>query len=147
MPTYSYMCATCEKPFDAFHSMSCTDPQVCPVCGAQGKKLLSASSIIFKGSGFYSTDYRDSGYVEAKKRDSDGVGTSASPASGTPPAGTPPPGGGKGASDSTSTSSPASTSGNKSDSAESGGSSAPAPIPAAPAKSAAATGGEMARAA
>ena len=69
MPTYSYRCTKCEKVFDSFHSMSCTDPQYCPVCGAEGTKLLSASSVIFKGSGFYSTDYRDSGYLEAKKKD------------------------------------------------------------------------------
>lgn len=69
MPTYNYRCTKCEKIFDAFHSMMCTDPQHCPECGAAGTKLLSASSIIFKGSGFYSTDYRDSGYIEAKKKD------------------------------------------------------------------------------
>ncbi|MBQ2594835.1 MAG: hypothetical protein II567_16340 [Candidatus Riflebacteria bacterium] len=69
MPTYSYRCTKCEKVFDSFHSMSCTDPQYCPVCGAVGTKLLSASSVIFKGSGFYSTDYRDSGYLEAQKKD------------------------------------------------------------------------------
>lgn len=69
MPTYSYLCATCEKKFDSFHSMHCTDPQLCPICGKPGKKLLSAGSIIFRGSGFYSTDYRDSGYIEAQKRD------------------------------------------------------------------------------
>ncbi len=69
MPTYSYRCTKCEKVFDSFHSMSCTDPQYCPVCGAVGTKLLSASSVIFKGSGFYSTDYRDSGYLEAQKKE------------------------------------------------------------------------------
>ena len=69
MPTYSYRCTKCEKVFDSFHSMSCTDPQYCPDCGAVGTKLLSASSVIFKGSGFYSTDYRDSGYLEAQKKD------------------------------------------------------------------------------
>jgi len=70
MPTYSYQCSMCKKKFDSFHSMKCTDPQYCPDCGGDGKKLMSASSVIFKGSGFYSTDYRDSGYLEAKKRDS-----------------------------------------------------------------------------
>ncbi|PKL49697.1 MAG: FmdB family transcriptional regulator [Candidatus Riflebacteria bacterium HGW-Riflebacteria-2] len=69
MPTYSYRCPKCEKIFDAFHSMMCKDPQHCPDCGAEGNKLMSASSVIFKGSGFYSTDYRDSGYLEAKKKD------------------------------------------------------------------------------
>jgi putative FmdB family regulatory protein len=69
MPTYSYRCTECERVFDAFHSMTCTDKQHCPDCGEEGKKLMSASSVIFKGSGFYSTDYRDSGYLEAKKQD------------------------------------------------------------------------------
>jgi putative FmdB family regulatory protein len=69
MPTYSYRCTECERVFDAFHSMTCTDKQYCPNCGKEGKKLMSASSVIFKGSGFYSTDYRDSGYLEAKKQD------------------------------------------------------------------------------
>ncbi len=79
MPTYSYLCDKCEKKFDAFHSMHCTDPQLCPTCGRPGRKLLSASSIIFRGSGFYTTDYRDSGYVEAQKRDDNG-GSGASTA-------------------------------------------------------------------
>ena len=70
MPTYSYRCNKCENVFDSFHSMSCNDPQYCPKCGGVGTKLLSASSIIFKGHGFYSTDYRDSGYLEAQKKDS-----------------------------------------------------------------------------
>ncbi|MDD3001632.1 MAG: zinc ribbon domain-containing protein [Candidatus Riflebacteria bacterium] len=69
MPTYSYRCTKCERVFDAFHSMNCTSTQYCPECGAAGTKLLSASSVIFKGSGFYSTDYRDTGYLEAKKKD------------------------------------------------------------------------------
>jgi putative FmdB family regulatory protein len=77
MPTYSYQCKECGKTFDAFHSMMCTDPQHCPECGGTGKKLMSASSVIFKGSGFYSTDYRDSGYLEAQKKDSQ---SSTSPA-------------------------------------------------------------------
>lgn len=77
MPTYSYRCTKCETVFDAFHSMSCKEPQHCPECGEKGNKLLSASSVIFKGSGFYSTDYRDSGYLEAKKKDDNG---SAKPA-------------------------------------------------------------------
>lgn len=78
MPTYNYRCTKCEKVFDAFHSMSCTDPQYCPVCGAVGTKLLSASSVIFKGSGFYSTDYRDSGYLEAQKKDNSTVSSKSS---------------------------------------------------------------------
>lgn len=69
MPTYSYKCPKCNQVFDAFHSMSCTDPQMCPECNVKSTKLMSASSVIFKGSGFYSTDYRDSGYLEARNKD------------------------------------------------------------------------------
>lgn len=71
MPTYNYKCTKCHQVFDAFHSMSCTDTQFCPDCNAPGTKLMSAGSVIFKGSGFYSTDYRDSGYLEAQKKESD----------------------------------------------------------------------------
>ncbi|MBF0407531.1 MAG: FmdB family transcriptional regulator [Candidatus Riflebacteria bacterium] len=82
MPTYGYLCNSCGNKFESFHSMKCTDIQHCPTCGGEGKKLLSATSIIFKGSGFYSTDYRDSGYVEAAKKDT----SSSSSATGTPAA-------------------------------------------------------------
>ena len=78
MPTYEYQCTKCQGKFDIFHSMNSIESRHCPTCGGLGKKLLSASSIIFKGSGFYTTDYRDSGYVEAKKKDS------TSPSSATP---------------------------------------------------------------
>ncbi|HNV68497.1 MAG TPA: zinc ribbon domain-containing protein, partial [Candidatus Ozemobacteraceae bacterium] len=70
MPTYGYECTKCAHKFEVFHSMNSVEPRHCPRCEGLGKKLLSASSIIFKGSGFYTTDYRDSGYVEAQKRDS-----------------------------------------------------------------------------
>lgn len=110
MPTYSYRCSKCEKTFDAFHSMMCKDLQHCPDCGAEGNKLMSASSVIFKGSGFYSTDYRDSGYLEAKKKDGNG---SAKPAESKPE--TP-----------TSTAAPESSSPSKSADAPASSSSAPA---------------------
>lgn len=83
MPTYGYLCSKCENKFEVFHSMKCTDIHHCPKCNGAGKKLLSAGSIIFKGSGFYSTDYRDSGYIEAQKRD--GSTTSASTSSASSP--------------------------------------------------------------
>ena len=82
MPTYGYVCTRCENKFDVFHSMKCTDTQHCPTCGGEGKKLLSGASIIFKGSGFYSTDYRDSGYIEAQKRESTPGSSSTSSSSG-----------------------------------------------------------------
>lgn len=58
MPTYNYQCKSCDHVFEVFHSITSTEQYMCPKCGIQDtKKLLSASAIIFKGSGFYTTDY------------------------------------------------------------------------------------------
>jgi putative FmdB family regulatory protein len=59
MPTYEYKCVSCEEIFERFHKM--TDPPMkkCPVCGSKVKKVISGGvGIIFKGSGFYTTDYK-----------------------------------------------------------------------------------------
>ena len=58
-PTYNYECTKCGYEFEEFHKM--TDPPVekCPKCTGKVRKLISAGSgIIFKGSGFYTTDYK-----------------------------------------------------------------------------------------
>lgn len=58
MPTYNYQCKSCDYTFEVFHSIFSTEQYACPECGTQNaKKLLSASAIIYKGSGFYTTDY------------------------------------------------------------------------------------------
>jgi len=64
MPRYEYTCDACGKDFEVTHKM--TDPDVtdCADCGAKGSvhRLISAGSgVIFKGSGFYSTDYKTGG--------------------------------------------------------------------------------------
>ncbi len=61
MPTYSYECGKCGHVFDVFHAMSATPKVHCESCkSARTKKLLGiGSGIIFKGSGFYETDYKD----------------------------------------------------------------------------------------
>ena len=62
MPTYEYQCGKCEKVFDIFHGMSEEGPKRCqdPECNGKLKKLISAGSgLIFKGSGFYITDYKN----------------------------------------------------------------------------------------
>ncbi|MFH0771769.1 MAG: FmdB family zinc ribbon protein [Candidatus Omnitrophota bacterium] len=59
MPTYEYECGKCEYRFDVFHSMSESPLTKCPKCNSKAKKLISSGSgIIFKGSGFYETDYK-----------------------------------------------------------------------------------------
>jgi len=59
MPTYDYKCVKCEHKFERFHGMNETPKITCPVCGAKTEKLIGAGiGIIFKGSGFYETDYK-----------------------------------------------------------------------------------------
>ena len=70
MPTYEYHCDKCGT-FDYFQSMKDKALTVCPKCkGRKIKRLISAGAgFIFKGSGFYETDYRSSDYISAKKAD------------------------------------------------------------------------------
>jgi len=72
MPNYDYECQTCGHRFEVFQSMN--DPKLtdCPVegCGGQVKRLLgTGGGIIFKGAGFYETDYRSSSYKQGAKAD------------------------------------------------------------------------------
>ncbi len=61
MPTYDYECTKCKNAFEAFQQMSDKHLTKCPKCGSKLKRLIgSGSGIIFKGSGFYSTDYKKS---------------------------------------------------------------------------------------
>jgi putative FmdB family regulatory protein len=61
MPTYEYECMQCKHRFEAFHSMTAEPIKECPECGGKVKKLIGAGAgIIFKGSGFYVTDYKGS---------------------------------------------------------------------------------------
>ena len=60
MPTYDYVCDACEHAFHAFHAMSDEPLKECPECGRESlRRLIGAGAgIIFKGSGFYETDYK-----------------------------------------------------------------------------------------
>lgn len=61
MPTYEYMCQKCGHEFDYFQSMTSTPLDICPQCGGGLKRKIGAGlSPIFKGSGFYQTDYKPS---------------------------------------------------------------------------------------
>lgn len=58
MPTYEYECKKSGKCFDFFQKMSDEPLKICPECGGPVRRLISAEAgIIFKGSGFYATDY------------------------------------------------------------------------------------------
>jgi putative FmdB family regulatory protein len=65
MPTYDYECTACAHRFEAFHSMSAEPLKECPECKGKVQRLIgTGAGILFKGSGFYQTDYRSSGYTK-----------------------------------------------------------------------------------
>jgi putative FmdB family regulatory protein len=74
MPTYDYLCGACEHKFEEFQSITAPSLKKCPVCGKLKLKRLigTGAGIIFKGSGFYETDYRSENYKKAAKADSEG---------------------------------------------------------------------------
>ena len=76
MPTYEYKCLDCGIQFDRFQSITEDPIQECPECSGQTKRLIGAGAgLIFKGSGFYITDYRSEGYKESAKKDKDSSST------------------------------------------------------------------------
>jgi putative FmdB family regulatory protein len=80
MPTYEYECKKCGR-FDLFQRITEERLERCPKCKGKVKRLLGAGAgIIFKGSGFYQTDYRSEGYKSKARAES----TSASPSPSTP---------------------------------------------------------------
>ena len=70
MPTYEYQCQKCKKRHEAFQVITAKPLTKCPTCGGKLTRLLGiGSGFIFKGSGFYITDYRSKSYQEGKKKD------------------------------------------------------------------------------
>ncbi len=67
MPTYDYKCDNCQHEFEQFQSIKARPIRKCPECGKLSvQRLIGAGAgIIFKGSGFYQTDYRSEGYKKA----------------------------------------------------------------------------------
>jgi putative FmdB family regulatory protein len=90
MPTYEYVCSKCGHEFEKFQSIADKPLGVCPadLCaqkkwgrGKVKKKISAGAGLIFKGSGFYITDYRSENYKESAKKES----TAAKPASDSKP--------------------------------------------------------------
>jgi putative FmdB family regulatory protein len=78
MPTYEYFCEKCGREFEVFQSISAKPLRICPknLCGrkkwGRGRvkhKISAGGGLLFKGSGFYTTDYRSEGYKAAAKKD------------------------------------------------------------------------------
>ncbi|MHB0928237.1 MAG: FmdB family zinc ribbon protein [Candidatus Nanopelagicales bacterium] len=60
MPTYEYLCQDCEQPLEVFQSFADEALTVCPNCNGSLRKVFGSVGVVFKGSGFYRTDSRDS---------------------------------------------------------------------------------------
>ena len=70
MPTYEYQCQRCKRRHEASQPITAKPLTKCPRCAGKLKRLIgSGSGFLFKGSGFYITDYRSKRYQDAKKRD------------------------------------------------------------------------------
>jgi putative FmdB family regulatory protein len=91
MPTYEYSCEKCGQNFDAFQSMRDKPFRECPkaLCrlpkwghGKVKRLLGTGAGLIFKGSGFYTTDYRSDSYKEAAKKESPGASSGGEKSSG-----------------------------------------------------------------
>src|SRR5712675_3508074 len=69
MPTYEYVCEACGHKFDEFQSMKDEALKTCPQCHKDELRRLfgTGAAILFKGSGFYETDYRSESYKKAAK--------------------------------------------------------------------------------
>lgn len=73
MPTYEYRCPQCGNDFEKFQKMSDEPGAECPKCGTASERRLSGGAgLIFKGSGFYITDYRGDSYKKAADADKGG---------------------------------------------------------------------------
>lgn len=78
MPTYEYKCDACGNRFEKFQSITAAPVRKCPRCGKNKVRRLigTGAGLIFKGSGFYITDYRDKSYADKAKAESGGGSSS-----------------------------------------------------------------------
>ena len=77
MPTYQYTCTDCGEPVEAVQKFTDDPLTVCAVCGGRLRKVFSPVGIVFKGSGFYRTDSRNSSVAADAKKDRRQAGQAA----------------------------------------------------------------------
>jgi putative FmdB family regulatory protein len=88
VPLYEYRCKDCGHQFEKIQSYSAPDEKECPVCHGPVERLISASSVQFKGSGWYATDYASKSKRAAMKASADGESKSSETKSTDKPAST-----------------------------------------------------------
>jgi putative FmdB family regulatory protein len=78
MPTYDYECGACEHAFEEFQSITAPVKRKCPACGKKSLRRLigPGAALLFKGSGFYKTDYRSESYSKAAAAEKPAAATS-----------------------------------------------------------------------
>ena len=70
MPTYQYRCKDCQYEFEEFQNITEPPLDKCPRCGGPAERVISGGAgLLFKGNGFYITDYRSSSYKKDAKKD------------------------------------------------------------------------------
>lgn len=84
MPTYDYVCGSCKHRWELFQSIKANPVRKCPECGKlkARREIGAGAGVIFKGSGFYQTDYRSNSYqkaAEADKKKQDSSGSESKP--------------------------------------------------------------------
>lgn len=78
MPTYEYVCRDCGHTFEKFQAITADPLDTCPVCSGPVERLIgTGGGLIFKGSGFYITDYRSEDYKKKAKAESGETGSSS----------------------------------------------------------------------
>lgn len=76
MPTYEYECKSCGHILELFEPITASKVKKCPMCHGRAERLLgTGGAIIFKGSGFYQTDYRSKDYLAKAKKEGAGKET------------------------------------------------------------------------
>lgn len=79
MPTYDYLCADCGFRFEEFQSITAQPLANCPRCKGTVRRLIgTGNGFLFKGSGFYTTDYRSNDYNKSKDKEVNGNTKTAS---------------------------------------------------------------------
>ena len=75
MPTYGYKCKSCGHEFEILQKMSDPPLKTCPKCSGELQKKIYAAGVIYKGSGYYSTDYKGSKSTDSSSSNGSGSGS------------------------------------------------------------------------